>query len=197
MTAEEFLRQIYIHGMPYEDATRYENDASAVPTASKILNNREDEEYWSNAVQLLGIAGKEDQADVIIDFLQEGTGKLTRHQYTAKSSAVTALGYLVHRTGSRRALDYLISGCAPDVWSERVHWTSPIQPSAEDRSLQLAIFDVWALALSGHPEAGEALRSLSSEGTQAALSDVVEEALAAHDFVSKEGLVSYYKRQRN
>lgn len=197
-TVETFVRQIYIHGLPYEDASRY--DASVVPTLLKLLQDPKEEPYWSNVVQMLGIVGDEDVADTILTFIQEdaGAAKLTREQYAAKSSgALTALGYLVHRTGSERAVEYLLEGLVPETWQKRVEWTSPYQAASGDRNRQLTQLCVMALALTGHPRAGEALRSLKSAGTRPEISGLLDEAVATHELVRKEGLKNYYKGRKN
>ncbi len=197
-SVESFVRQTYIHGLAYEDASRY--DASVVPALLKILQDPKEESYWSNSVQMLGIVGDEDVADTIFAFIQEDAGaeKLSRDQYAAKSSgALTALGYLVHRIGSERALDYLIEGLDPETWQKRVDWTSPYQAASDDRNRQMTELCVMALALSGHPRAGEALRSLKSEGARPEMSGLLDEAVATHELIIKEGLKNYYKGRKN
>ncbi len=194
---ESFVRQIYIHGLPYEDASRY--DASVVPTLLKMLQDLEEEPYWSNVVQMLGIVGDEEVVDTIRAFIREdaGAANLTTAQYAAKSSgALTALGYLVH-AGSERALEYLIEGLDPETWQKRVEWTSPYQAASDDRNRQLTQLCVIALALSGHPRAGEALRSLKSEGARPEISALLEEAVATHELIRQEGLKNYYKGRKN
>ena len=54
-----------------------------------------------------------------------------------------------------------------------------------------------ALALSGHPRAGEALRSLKSEGARPEMSGLLDEAVATHELIIKEGLKNYYKGRKN
>ena len=113
-----------------------------------------------------------------------------------------AMGYLINKSGNGKALDFLEGGLKPETWATRnVTWTSPYHAAADDRNLQLTKMAIMGLALSGHPSAMEALRSLQRAPTtdverrfQAQVSDIVSEALSAHEEISKEGLPSYYRK---
>jgi hypothetical protein len=57
------------------------------------------------------------------------------------------------------------------------------------------------LALSGHPEAKEALRAMKQPATtasakqfQAQMGGVLDEAIQANDTIAKEGLGGYYRK---
>jgi hypothetical protein len=64
MDVADFVRQVFIHGLPYEDASRYEQ--SAVPVLLKMLNDPKEEPYWSNIALVLGIVGDENIVDPLI-----------------------------------------------------------------------------------------------------------------------------------
>ena len=67
-----------------------------------------------NVVAMLGIIGDEEGVAAMIDFVGRGAEEpLSDAHYRAKNSALMSLGYAVHKTGSRQALDYLKSWLEP------------------------------------------------------------------------------------
>lgn len=202
MDIKNFVRQTFIHGVPYEEADRY--GANDVDTLLGMLADPSQENYWSNIVVTLCIIGDERAVDPIISFIKSSTGQLSHSQYTAKTSAIMAFGYLINKSGNRKALDYLKESLDPDTWVERgMRWSSPYQTSAVDRDMQLSIMAILGLALSGNFEAREALLSLqrapkteAAKRLQAQASDVISEALNANKIIAEEGLVDYYRKKR-
>lgn len=204
MEVTEFVHQIYIEGIPYEEADRY--DSSAVPALVAMLSNPEEEAYWANVVNVLGIIGDEQCVAAMIDFVGQGSAEetLSAAHLRAKTSAVMSLGYAVHKTGNRQALDYLKSWLEPSARVEGlVAWASPIHDT-QARDAQLSKMAILGLALSGNAEAGEALRAMQQqpeaagpEGEfQAAVSDMLSEALDAHTTIAEEGLGEYYRKSK-
>ena len=126
----------------------------------------------------------------------EGSEHDDRHQ------ALTGLGYLVNRSGSERALRYLVDGLAPGVWRERkVQGFPPWARSYAEYDRQLSTYSLMALAVSGDPRAGEALRSLQVSPTRAqapfreGLDSTLEQWIEVHDLVAErgvEGMNEYY-----
>ena len=58
-------------------------------------------------------------------------------------------------------MDYLVEGLTPRVWRERnVMGVVPYRDSYAEYDLLLSTYAVFGLAVSGHPRAGEALRTL-------------------------------------
>jgi hypothetical protein len=115
MDIRDFVRQVFIHGVPYEEATKY--DSSVVPTLLDMLNDPAEEAYWPNIVVVLGMIGDERAVDPLISFIEaDDQGDLSREHYAAKTSALMALGYLIDKSGNQKALDYLIDSLAPDTW---------------------------------------------------------------------------------
>lgn len=200
MDIKDFVKQTFIHGVPYEKASLY--GAADVDTLLGMLSDRSQENYWPNIVVTLCIIGDDRAVDPILAFINGGTGQLSHAQYTAKSSAVMALGYLVNKSGNRKALDFLKASLDPDAWGERrMSWTSPYQPSVADRNMQLSTMAVLGLALSGNTEARDALLSLQrapktagSKRLQARASDTISEALSANQMIAEQGLAEYYRK---
>ena len=203
MNIRDFVRQTFIHGVPYEEASKY--DSGMVPVLLEMLNDPAEEEHWANVAVTLCIIGDERTVDPLIAFIgKDVPGTLSHSHYVAKTSAIMAMGYLINKTGDEKALAYLQDSLKPEMWEERkTTWASPYQASTTDRNLQLSKMAILGLALSGHPAAAEALRSLQKPATteagkrfQAQVSDVVSEALRSHEMISKEGLAGYYRKSR-
>jgi len=188
----DFVRQTYFHGVPFEIAARYE--PAVVPQLLEMLSNSSDEPYWSNVVTVLGAVGDESVVDPLVSFIAEGDTTLSADVYNAKTAAILTLGYLANRTGSQRALDYLIGGLQPTSWSARaLSWTSPFQDS-QGRNLQLSQMNIIALALSGREPAREALQNLratSTRGVEPQVDSLLDEAIEAHATINRDGLATY------
>ncbi|MGH9461908.1 MAG: HEAT repeat domain-containing protein [Vicinamibacteria bacterium] len=188
----DFVRQTYFHGVPFEVAARYE--PAVVPQLLDMLSNSSDEPYWSNVVTVLGAVGDESVVDPLVSFIEEGDATLSADAYNAKTAAILALGYLANRTGSQRALDYLIGGLQPTSWSAReLPWTGPFQ-DAQGQSLQLSQMNIIALALSGREPALAALQNLratSTRGVEPQIDSLLDEAIEAHATIDTDGLATY------
>lgn len=202
MDIRDFVRQTFIHGVSYEEASKYGSDA--VPTLLEMLEDTAEEAHWSNIVVTLCIIGDETAVDPILAFIAKDQGELSHSHYKAKTSAIMALGYLINKSGNKKALDYLRACLNPDVWADRkISWTSPYQASVDARNVQLSTLAIWGLVLSGNSEAAEALRTLQQPATtesakqfQAHVSNVVSEALNDLDMIAKDGLTEYYRKKR-
>lgn len=198
---KDFVRQTFITGVPYEEASKYGSDV--VPTLLEMLEDTAEETHWSNVVVTLCIIGDETAVDPILAFIAKDQGELSHSHYKAITSAVIALGYLVNKTGNQKALDYLMACIDPNVWEERkLSWTSPSQASVAARNQQLSTVAILGLTLAAKPEAAEALRTLQQPATtesakqfQAQVSNMVSDALNDLDMIAKDGLAEYYKKK--
>jgi HEAT repeat protein len=158
-----FVHQTYIEGIPYDDVSRFDA-ASATPILLELLDDPKEEPYWMNIVVTLGMLGDPRAVDPLIAFLEKDRGRLTPAQYLAQSAVVMALGYLIHKSGNEKALDYLVDGADPESWSRRkVSWTSPYHRNDAERNRQLSTMSILGLGLSGHPRGAARLRSLAAE----------------------------------
>jgi hypothetical protein len=201
----DFVREVYIEGVPYEEAIRFD-PSTAAPILLEMLADPKEEDYWPNIVITLGMLGDERAVEPLIKFLEQEVPReqLSRNHYIAKTGVVMALGYLINKSRSQKALTYLIDSVRPNIWKERkLSWVSPYDGDAEARDLQLSKMAILGLALSAHPAAAEALRSLQRPAKtdvekrfQNQVSAVVTEALSAHRTISAEGLVNYDRKRR-
>lgn len=200
LPVEEFVRQSFIGGVPYEETLNNYNE-SDVPVLLEMLANPDEELHWANIVVVLNIIGSEDVAEPIINFINDGSeSPLSRTHYAAKTSALTSFGYLINRTGSKQALNYLIDSLDPAVWQERpATGISPFQTTLEDTYLDLSKNAILGLALSGDKDAAVALQALldsDPSGQQAIFKannlETIQEAIATNKQIADIGLVSYY-----
>ena len=194
---KDFARAIYFEGVPYDEANAYTSEV--VPVLVDMLQDEAEAPYWSTVAVTLSIVGDGRAADPLIDFIQRDVeGGLPDWLYNAKGDAVMALGYLVNKTGDRKTLNYLLDAVEPDFWNRLgVGRLASDQAAAQERKANLSTMAILGLALSGTEEAAQALdRMLQSESTevQGAGDGVLEEARAALDTISKEGLSEYYRK---
>src|SRR3954470_18164242 len=87
-----FVQQTFIHGVPYEAASKFK--PSDVPILLALLADPAAEAQWANVVSTLGMIGDAQAVGPLIAFVASGQGQLSPVQYTAKTSAVMALGYI-------------------------------------------------------------------------------------------------------
>jgi HEAT repeat protein len=197
-----FVHQVYIEGVPYEQAIRLD-PTSGVPVLLGMLADPREEKYWPNIVATLGMLGDDRATDELIRFLERDIpGRPLSHpHYIAKTTVMMALGYIANKSGSPRALAYLKDSLSPGVWAARgINWISPYHATAEERNHQLSKMAILGLALSGDASAAEALRSLQRPAStdadrrfQEKMRHVVSEALSAHAIISRHGLLAYYR----
>ena len=128
--------------------------------------------------------------EALIAFVEKGGDSRTSPvHYRAKTSALMAMGYLINKSGSQKAIAYLKNYIEPSgVGETSMHGRGAFQPVLAERDTQLSTMAILGLALSGHPTAKEVLQSLQrpavTESTarfQAQVSDVVSEALKTYE----------------
>jgi HEAT repeat protein len=188
----------YVRDRPYgarseEVAALYDSDA--VPELIALLGS--EEPYWGTVAGMLVVVGDERAVDALIAFVEKPVAvpALSNVYENARGRAIVGLGDLVRRTGSERALIYLIEGLTPQTWTKRnvrgvAQWTK----SFEEYDSLLAEYAIYGLAYSGHPRAGEALRALQRSPTmeqgrfRKGLDNTLEQWLEVYDLVADRGL---------
>jgi hypothetical protein len=198
---KDFVRQVFIHGVPYNEANKY--DSSVVPTLLEMLVDQKEEAHWANIAVVLEIIGDERAVDPLIAFIEKrGEKDMSRSVYVAKTSALMGLGYLINKTGNEKALNYLKQSSVPETWQARgIGGISPFQASMEESNRDLSKYAIFGLALSGHPSAAEHLQALQKPGDtearrafQMEVRDVVSEGLKTNREIARDGLASYYRK---
>ena len=193
MDVETFVRSVYIHGLPYDAATRYTSDDAGILT--EMLQNSENAIYWPNVTMVLGIIAAEGTVESLIDFIHghDGPVEWSSTMYRGRVSALAGLGYVVNKTKNKKALDYLLASVRPTIWHERNMPWLMVREDADRRALDMSSSAVLALALTGHAAAVRKLNELASDDDaiprlqQMAVSvrpDLIE--------IRENGLVEYY-----
>lgn len=194
----QFVRQLWIHGVPYDIASRY--GADVVPELLAMLGNKEDRPYWSNAVQMVGLTGSKEQVPALIAFFQRGEPGQSESESRAKNAVLLALGFLQNRSPSPAARDFLLANTNPN----RIY--APWMPKRIDefqaRSREIARTAAVGLAFSGEPAAGTRLAEIQVGIERGAFSlksiekephDMINELRKVHEIISKQGLGGYLR----
>jgi len=155
------------------------------------------------AAGTLGIVGDDTVADELIELMERpyiGSTHVSPFQQSTRREAMRSLGYLVSRTGNAQALDYLIESLDDSIWRRRnIRGVTSYFESNAQYDRQLSIYAIFGLALSGHPQAGEALRSLQQSPTseqvllRRELDDTLDTWLEVHDLVSERGVAGMFR----
>lgn len=199
MDIKDFVRRRYVHGVPYTRASSY--PADVVPVLLEMLRDPREESYRANIVATLGMIGDPRAIQPLFELFSEGGDQLSDQEFKVRKTIVISLGYLLNRTENREALEFLLEGLNPESWSKRAGWDSPEGMSEEHTQSQLTKMAIWGLALSGRPEAREALFSLQqaplatfSEDTKSLFLEVVREAIDTYSVVAEQGLLGFYQK---
>ncbi len=192
----EFVRQTFVHGVPYEQARHY--PATDIPKLVQILDDTSEATHHANAVLVACMIATDDSiTDDIISRLERGVGRVSDSDYNEKKSALIGLGYLANRGKSPKAVAYLKASLDPAVWNQRVRWETELHATAAELHAQLSTLAVWGLAISGEPDARTALESLRSNKARNFLQQsngLLDEALSVISRVQQQGLLEYSKR---
>jgi hypothetical protein len=197
---KDFVRQFFVHGIPYEEAMRY--GPHVVPTLLDMLADPREAQAWPNIVIVLGMLGDDRAVTPLISLIEQNSGgQLDDFRYEAKENAILGLGYLVNKSGNHKALTYLKDGLDPSSWAERgIAWTSPEHETAAERNRELSRLAIIGLGLSGDRSAEEALAELLTPTPtligrefREQMSGVIWEALRANRKIAEQGLAKYYR----
>ena len=160
---QSFVRKGFFEGVPYNQARLY-SDAD-VPELQRLLQDPAAEDTWRNVVGTLGAIGTERAKDVLIAYLfADPDGQLSPAAYIAKSDVPVALGWLVHKSDDRAALELLIEATDGNWWvAQGIDWSTPIHRDREDLVASLVTKAIIGLTLSGTEEAEIRLAQLQGQ----------------------------------
>ena len=193
-SVQDFVRQTYIHGLPYAQASAFTSDD--IPVLLAMLENPSESRAWPNIVGTLGAIGDEEVFDPLVGFMESGSGVLSVHEYAAKTSVPMALGSLMFATNSANSNQYLNDGLDPQVWTERgISWRSPFGLTDQEELDQLVTVSVIGLALSGRPQAVDELFDFEASdiGQREPVASLLIDAFLSHDTIFTHGLMGYYE----
>ena len=136
-----------------------------MPELQRLLQDPAAEDTWRNVVGTLGAIGTERAKDVLITYLfSDPDGQLSPAAYIAKSDVPVALGWLVHKSDDREALELLINATDGDWWmAQGIDWSTPIHRNREDLIASLVTKAIIGLTLSGTEEAEIRLAQLQGQ----------------------------------
>ena len=89
----DFVRGMYIHGLPYAAAREYAKPEHVEPLLT-MLHDSDDALYWPNITKVLGLTGEDAVVQPLIDFVR-GTEEWSTPIYRGRLSGLIALGYVV------------------------------------------------------------------------------------------------------
>jgi hypothetical protein len=160
---QTFVRKGFFEGVPYNQAKLYSDDD--VPELQRLLQDPAAEDTWRNVVGTLGAIGTERAKEVLITYLfADPDGRLSPAAYIAKSDVPVALGWLVHKSDDREALELLINATDGNWWvAQGIDWSTPIHRNREDLIASLVTKAIIGLTLSGTEEAEIRLAQLQGQ----------------------------------
>jgi hypothetical protein len=180
-SATAFVCQLWIHGLPYSKTRAL--GPQATNELLPILTDPAREDCHGMAASALGILADPVSTGPLVAFIRSGAGVLTRKAFSARSGAVSDLGYLVNGSGGDpAALDFLLEGTSPTAW-ESIAWQGPSFDTKAEQNDRLARMAVTGLVLSGTPAAGEKLQEIGAGSSD----------LASH----ARGLIEEYEKVRD
>ena len=191
---QDFVRQGFIHGVPYAEASQY--GAGDVSTLVTMLRSQGEEAHWVNVVVTLGFIGDASAVRPLINFLESTTKcSIYRREHTAQVFVPFALGLIVNRSGDAAAARYLDDAAANQTsWFAKIPWSGQKYGSSTYGE-QLMNNLLHGLAISGTSAAGASLRAFAASPSGAAYQEILADALPIHDEVSRNGLAAYYSNR--
>lgn len=174
-------------------------DSNAVPDAIELLNSEEQEKQWTKVAAVLGVVGDDRAVDALIEFIERPVVipiYISMAHHNTRREAIKSLGVAVNRTGNERALNYLIESLDDSAWRRRgIQGVDAAWPTYDQYDRRLSIYAIFGLALSGHPRAGEALRTLqrsprpNQTRLRSGLDDVLTTWLDIYERVAEVGVI--------
>lgn len=206
LSVDEFVRQTFIAGMPYAEATQY--GKRDLVTLKKMLKDPQEADYYGNIVATLALNGDESVVPDIIGFIERDFGSnYDDGLLHAKLDAIMALGYVINHHNSHKAFTYLEQGLEPEAWNSRGSiGLSAHHETAEERNIDLSKHAALGLTLSGAEKAVPKIKALkakqvttySKSDQPTSLSPApVEELIAENERIRKMGLKAYYSKQHS
>ena len=196
-SAKSFVYGIHVGG----DTFGVAKQVSALEDTDALLEMLSDPAlapHWPNVTMLIGVSGRAAMVRPLINFVEGRNSDVgwSLPVYRGRTSAIMALGYLVHEAGgNREAMQYLIESVDPRIWAEReISWLLA-HPDRNRLSLQLSTAAITGLAFTGEIAAADTLFELTSSENDR-LQEVAAAMLPEWEVISTSGLTAYYERDR-
>lgn len=208
LSIEEFVSQIYFDGIPLGQTDRY--SSSDAVRLYAMLNDESLIQFHENIALTIGMIGDADAVSKLISYAQNGMGndpENARAAFKGRVGAIIGLGYLLNRTGSENALNYLSYKLRPANWAGYSMQSSGASASnANKEARKLSKYAILSLGISGSEEGRQRLRGVQVQAATATegsatgdsfagqMSDVVGQSLELNETISRQGLLDYYKQ---
>ncbi|MFC5477715.1 hypothetical protein [Massilia suwonensis] len=200
----EFVSQHWIAGIPYEAASQYGEQDARLLLEWLVKEPEQHEEFLAEIVTTLCFIGSELAVQPLIDFVQNG--RAGRAMFRAKHAALIHMGDLVNKSGSQAGLAFLID-LATDtdktrtlaipratVAAAEAAVAGVSAPTLEMLGNELAVSATFGLALSGKPEAEQAIQGLmAGTATLAPVKAAAAEAAEIARTMRAHGQKEYYR----
>lgn len=193
---KEFVHSVHQGADAYSTAKRLSSEEDP-RVLLEMLHNPEMAPQWTNIAILVGASGHDDMVQPLIDFVHGRHSDIgwSLPAYRGRTSAIMALGYLVHETGNQDAMQYLIDSVHPRAWTNREVWWLLSHPDSERLSLQLSTAAITALAFTGGEAAVGTLSELMDSDNDR-LREVAEAMFPEWQEINDTSLAEYYQRDR-
>ncbi len=200
-SVKDFVSNIYFDGLPLDMAATYTaNDATILLT---MLKDPKQVQFHENIALTLGMIGAPKAVDPLIAFINKPiASKELRAAHKGRVGAIVALGYLVNRSKSEKALTFLKDSSISEVWKKRNIKGTSIDDITKRR--RLSKYAIISLGLSGDPEGVKHLELLKDQTqirspTEAAflndIKGVMSDSIQLNRRISSDGLLKYYERK--
>jgi hypothetical protein len=187
VTLQDIVRSAFVDHFPHALISRY--GPGKMPELVSMLHDASEQNSWANVAAALGLIGNGEAGQVLKDFIESDPGGVHSSSILRpKTAALLGLGYLLNRTNDTSVLSFLIARADPHAWEKAGPWIGPTREVRRSHIEGLQESAMAALALSGHPEAGQALQNLAANGRKG----LVEDLMQTHSEVSRRGLAEYY-----
>ncbi|MCI2285742.1 hypothetical protein L3081_23140 [Colwellia sp. MSW7] len=197
----EFVQQMFVQGIPYEEASTY--DSSNVITLKDMLRNPEYLQHWGKIAVMISIIGDESVVEDIIYFIEnDPTGDFGKPHLLAKKNALFGLGYLINRTQNKTAEKYLTKGLEPAEWDKRGVLTLGRFSDSDTRNQYLSKASLLGLAISGSEDTLKAILKLEATDKKSSkfrgnIDHMLGDLIATNSEIKSRGLKKYYERRKH
>lgn len=183
---KSFVRQSYVHGVPFQEARVLGPDAIRV--LESMLADESSKPYWSNVVTTIAFIGDPHGEKILHDFIwNRFRGEVDLATFQALISAQGMRGHISGLAGM--PAPELASGVDPAHW-KNLPWRYRAY-KGERLGVLWSKLTINALSYSAEPKAREILERLSARPHLESQRANIEEGLVRHYEISRTGLEAH------
>jgi len=182
-----FVTRSYYEGISFRDAASYGVDD--MPELSDMLMDETLEEHWGNVVFVISVIGDPSATTTLLEFFDRQSGEISVHALRASLGVFQGLGHLA-RNGDEQAMAVLLDFSRPDLdWQSTGRFDFSYGRYGGGVLAEVTgRFALQGLAISGNPEALDALNALGADpNLRTDWRDNVEEAITLNSRIRSEG----------